>query len=275
MEIQTGCEWTDGPCMYGLGIFNIFNPHPLRSREFAEEPRYACKQPPKPSSYSSYYNGGNPPCVWATQARFIDCRIYIGTAGEAFRFVSFRFVSFRSSPNNFCTATRVSFSLTLSFLFPFRLLHHPPFISFFFSLLLCRALHLSLSLSLSLSHFSLFVRRSSRLRIFVRIAIAEGFFPLASLVPLSARTRPNESSFSLPLSFPVFLPFSFLCRCDLRVKQYFIRADTQALVARPEKTGRVKIVSTCSMTDRVPPPPRWKYEPELATTVLILYALWI
>lgn len=119
------------------------------------------------------------------------------------RSVSFRFVSFRSSPNNFCTATKAP-PLSL-FLFPFRLLHHPPFILFFFSLSLPRA---SSSLSVSLSPFSLFVRRSSRLRIFVRIAIAEGFFPLASLVP---RVPDRVSPLSRSLSLSPFEPsFSFL-----------------------------------------------------------------
>lgn len=120
------------------------------------------------------------------------------------RSVSFRFVSFRSSPNNFCTATRAPLSLFLapfSFCFPSAFyatrpsslssslsLTHPP----------SRAVP---PLSLSLSHFSLFVRRSSRLRIFVRIAIAEGFFP-TRFPCASACTRPSESSLSLfpPLS---------------------------------------------------------------------------
>jgi len=76
------------------------------------------------------------------------------------------------------------------------------------------------------------------------------------------RVSSLSRSFSLfPFELPVFLSLSFPCRHDLRVKQYFTRADTQASAARPEKTGRVKIVSTCSMTDRVLSPPRWKYEP--------------
>lgn len=159
--------------------------------------------------------------------------IYIGVAGEAFRFVSFR-----SSPNNF-SATRDS---------------HPPSLSFSLPLSPLRPLSLSLSLSFSPSLFlrlSLFVRRSSRLRIFVRIAIAEGFFPLASLVAWLYPTG-RVLFLSFPFQTPVFLPLSFLRRHDLRVKQYFTRTDTRTSAARPDKTGRVKIVSTCSMTDRVP-----------------------
>lgn len=122
------------------------------------------------------------------------------------RSVSFRFVSFRSSPNNFCTATKAPLSLSLSrtlfFLFPFRLLRHPSFISFFFSLShtpsFARCAPSPLSLSLAL----LFVRSS-----FVSApdicpdCNCRGLFP-TRFPCASACTRPSESSLSLfpPLS---------------------------------------------------------------------------
>ena len=114
MRILPEKENEAGSALLSTGIFNIFNPHPSARERWTKKVCVCTREPRSCGALSEWWGEWWALlCVWATQARFIDCRIYTRRArareiersvsfrSVPFRSVSFRFVSFRSNPNNF------------------------------------------------------------------------------------------------------------------------------------------------------------------------------